>query len=369
MKSLIKLLIFISAVLFYSCNKTETYKITAELTGFPDSTIFYLENSSTQELIDSAIIFENKLEFTGQLLDSPEQLFLTTRVDNKLVYTYLLIGNEKIRISGDIKDFPWNVNISGSKSQDDYNILRNMTRRYDIERDSLAQIFFSLTEDEQEIRSKEIWTTINSIDDSTRKLREGFTKRYINTYPGIIYLGYLKTSLPKDTVRSLYDQLSPEIKTSKYAKIVEIYLKEGITEIGDMAHNFEAYNKDGDLMSFSDLVGHYILLDFTAAYCGPCVQSAEELRLIDETYNDSLTIVSFSGDAKKETWLKSLDRDSVSWLSLWDGKGTFSETYIKYGVQGFPTFFLIDPNGKIIDQWVGYGKGSLENKLSRFKNI
>lgn len=113
----------------------------------------------------------------------------------------------------------------------------------------------------------------------------------------------------------------------------------------------------------------YILLDFTAAYCGPCVKSAEELRFINKTYNDSLIIVSFSGDSKKATWLNSLDRDSVSWISLWDGKGTFSETFIKYGVQGFPSFFLIDPNGKIIDKWVGYGKGSLESKLSRFKNI
>ena len=30
---------------------------------------------------------------------------------------------------------------------------------------------------------------------------------------------------------------------------------------------------------------------------------------------------------------------------------------------------LIDPNGKIIDLWSGYGKGMLENKLKRFENI
>jgi len=369
MKNLTLLSFLIFVLLFTSCNKADSYKITGELTGFPDSTIFYLENSSTQESFDSAIILDNKLEFAGQLLNAPEQVFLRTRVDGHLVYTYLLIGNEKIRISGDIKDFPWDVQISGSKSHSDYDILRNMTKHYDIERDSLVQIFFNLTEEEKEIRSREIWTRINSIDDSTQKIKVGFTKQYINTYPGIIHLGYIKKSLPKDTVQSLYDKLSPEIKTSKYARIVEIYLKEGITEIGDMAHDFEAYNKEGELISFSDIAGHYILLDFTAAYCGPCVQSAEELRLIDETYNDSLEIVSFSGDVKKDIWLESLDRDSVSWISLWDGQGTFSETYIKYGVSGFPTFFLIDPKGKIIDKWVGYGKGSLENKLSRFKNI
>jgi peroxiredoxin len=182
-------------------------------------------------------------------------------------------------------------------------------------------------------------------------------------------LGYLKNSLPKDTIQALYNKLSTEIKSSKYAKVVEVFLKEKISDIGDHFHEFEAFNKNGDIIKFSELTGKYILLDFTAANCGPCVQSAEELRFINKAYSDSLLIVSFSGDSKKDIWLKSLDRDSVSWISLWDGKGTFSETYIKYGVQGFPSFFLIDPHGKIIDKWVGYGKGSLESKLNRFKNI
>jgi hypothetical protein len=37
-------------------------------------------------------------------------------------------------------------------------------------------------------------------------------------------------------------------------------------------------------------------------------------------------------------------------------------------VQGYPSFLLFDPKGKIIDKWIGYEKGFLENKLSRFKN-
>ena len=56
--------------------------------------------------------------------------------------------------------------------------------------------------------------------------------------------------------------------------------------------------------------------------------------MIDKTYSDSLEIISFSGDSKKDIWLNSLKRDSVTWISLWDGKGRYSETYIKYGIQG-----------------------------------
>ena len=368
MKKLSILLLILSEIFFVSCNKHNGYEIEGNLTGFPDGTILYLQNSSTQEIFDSAAIRNNKFTLKGHLQNFPEQLYLTAKVNNQFIYVYLLIGNENVNIKGDVKDFPWNVQVNGSKTQNDVNYLRDLTKHYDIERDSLTQAFFKLSEEFQQEKGKKIWDRIAILDDSSYSTRVRYIKTHINTYNGIINLGLIKNSLPKDTVQTLYNKLSPEMKASRFAKILDIYLKEKISEIGDKYHDFEAFNKDGNKIKLSDLNRKYILLDFTSAGCGPCIQSAEELRSINKTLSDSVTIVSFSVDSKKDLWLQSLQRDSVSWLSLWDGKGSYSETYIKYGVHGFPTFFLINPNGKIIDKWVGYGKGSLLSKLERFNN-
>jgi len=367
MKKPFRLIVILLTIASYSCQKQNGYIITGDLTGFPDSTMIYLRNLSTDETFDSTMIIGNKFQLKGQLNDVPEQIWLNAKVDKKFIYTNLLIGNEKIKIKADIKDFPWNVSITGSKTQDDNDFLRDLTKPFDMQRDSLVKSFLKLSPEIREEKGKEIWGKISIIDDTTHKLRTQYVKSHINTYTAIINLGYLKKSMPQDTVQALFNKLSEVIKSSKYAKIVEIYLKEKTTEIGDNIHDFEALNNVDQKIKFSTLIGKYVLLDFTAANCGPCIQSAEELRLIDRTYGDYLRIVSFSCDAKKEIWLNSLKRDSVSWISLWDGKGTFSETYIKYGVQGFPSFFLIDPTGKVIDNWVGFGKGSLIDKLKRFK--
>ena len=368
MRELIRLILIISTIALFSCNKPNRYVITGNLTGFPDRTMIYLKNLSTDETFDSTLLVKNKFKLVGQLNSVPEQLWLNAKVDNQFIYTNLLIGNEDVQINGDIKDFPWTVEISGSKTQDDFNYLRNLTNPFNIKRDSLVQSFLKLPQNLQQEKGKEIWDRIKTIDDTTLSINIAYIKSHIDTYPGIINLGYFKNSLPKDTVLALYNKMSDEIKASKYAKIVEIYLNEKISEIGDTYHDFEAFTINGDKTKFSKLVGKYILLDFTGAYCGPCIQSVDELKLIDNKFSDSLLIVSVSTDTKKEIWLSSLKRDSASWISLWDGKGTYSETYIKYGVRGIPTFFLIDPFGKIIDKWTGYGKGSLENKLKRFKN-
>lgn len=368
MKNSIQLILILLVISAISCQKQKGYLITGKVTGFPDSTIVYLRNLSTDETFDSTLVMNGEFQLSGQLQDEPEQIWFNTRIDNEFIYANLLMGNEKIKIEGDIKDFPWNVSITGSKRQDDFNNLRDLTKTFDIKRDSLVQEYFKLPPEAQQEKGNEIWKEIRTLDDTTYALRVGFVKSHINTYSGIINLGYLKNSMPKDTVKALFDKLSDELKASKYAKVVEIYLNEKIAEIGDTYHDFMAFDKNGDTIRFSSLIGNYVLLDFTTAYCGPCITSAEELRIIDNTYSDSLVIVSFSGDSKKENWLNSLKRDSVSWMSLWDGNGRYSETSIKYGVQGFPTFFLIDPQGIIIDEWSGYGKGSLENRLNKFKS-
>jgi hypothetical protein len=96
--------------------------------------------------------------------------------------------------------------------------------------------------------------------------------------------------------------------------------------------------------------------------------AADELVEVNNSYGDSLQIVSFSGDPKKENWQHSIERDNVTWPSLWDGKGKYSETSIKYGINGFPTFVLINPKGEIVNIWSGYEPGSLKSQLDSSMN-
>lgn len=345
------------------------FTIYGQVSGFPNGTKFYLKNLSTDAVFDSTAIEANKFKFEGQLSNPPEQIWLYAIVDEKFIYTNLLIGNDNITVKGDIKDFPRNLEIKGSKIQDDFNYSQSITKEYYIKRDSLVNAFMKLSQDKQKVNGEAIWGEIKNIDSTIDVLRINYIKSHPDTYTSVIELAYLKNQIPKDTIRKIFNRYKPEIKQSKYAKVVEVFLKENISKIGDKYHDFEGLNQKAQKVKFSDIKGEYTLLDFTSAFCGPCIQAAKELVEINKNYSDSLTIISFSGDPQKEVWLKAVERDKVSWNSVWDGKGRYSETSIKYGIQGIPAFVLINREGVIIDKWSGYGKGSiishLEKKISK----
>ncbi|KAB5491458.1 TlpA disulfide reductase family protein [Flagellimonas hadalis] len=365
-------LAMMAVALFISCNtKTKQpeqhgFTIDGKVQGFPNGTKVYLTNTTTEAVFDSTEVQQGHFRFDGKLSAPPEQLFLSATVEGKLVYAFLFMGNDFVKISGDRSDFPWRVKVSGSKVQEGFNDLADLTKEYDVKRDSMTHAFMALTPEEQEQKGAEIWKEIGKIDSVSDGLRMRYVKTHNDTYASIIYLGYLKKMMPKDSVRAIYNRYTKEIKGSKYAKLVEVYLTENILEEGDRYQDFEGIDQTGKNVKFSEELGEeYTLLDFTSAFCGACILAADELEEINKTYPDILKIVEFSGDPNKANWQKALERDHVAWTSIWDGKGRYGETSIKYGVNAFPTFVLIGPDGTIVDKWIGYNKGSLRGKLGK----
>lgn len=364
MRGIIKLLP-LTILLITSCEHRSGYVITGHLTGFPDSTMVYLQDINKDEDIDSALIIGGHFTLSGQLAEAPAQLWLQATVGDRFAYTNMLIGNDRIEVSGDIADFPNYVKIIGSTTQDEADQLRDLTRTFDDRRDSLVNLVFALPPDSQKTQGQALWGVVRGLDDSVQQLQVGYIKAHSSTYAALTSLLYLKEDMPKDTVAVLYERMPDELKHSQYGRALNVFVQNKVPEIGDRYVDFKAEDQNGQTIALSSLNDKYILLDFSSAYCGPCIQSAKELRQINREYGDSLRIVTFSTDVKRDLWQLAMKRDSVTSVSLWDGKGRFGETYIKYGINGVPTFFLISPKGKVLDKLDGYGDGALLELLKK----
>lgn len=94
-----------------------------------------------------------------------------------------------------------------------------------------------------------------------------------------------------------------------------------------------------------------ILLDFWASWCGPCRASLPDLKRFQSAFSsDQVQVVSISEDRDENTWNSFVAQNQMTWEQRFDGTG---ESARRYGVQGFPTYILMDSNGTILQRYEG----------------
>jgi len=178
-------------------------------------------------------------------------------------------------------------------------------------------------------------------------------------------------ALINDTLKE-GDKLSPEVLISKneYIEIKgNLYKNIGVdnnknalilekmdlpksemnsTQIGYKTYPFEGNDVvDESPISLDKLKGKYVLLDFWAVWCGTCREEIPNLKaLYEKTDRDKFEIVGIVGDSPKDALLKIIETDSITWTQIL----STDTNKIKedYGIKGYPTTFLIDPNGVIV---------------------
>ena len=172
-----KLALTFIITLVYGIAFSQEYTIKANVTGFKDQTKFMLVDVENQVNIDSAVIINNKFTMKGKLPAIPESIWLTAIQDKKFYYTVLFISNEKLSISGDVKDFPFDLTITGSKNQDLFNTLYSQVKAGYKKRNTLVAEAVALKGDSAEAKSKKTWAIIGKLDSTDAVIRKEFIKK------------------------------------------------------------------------------------------------------------------------------------------------------------------------------------------------
>ena len=363
-----KKVVLLTIIFFATQTFGQKNLVSGDLKGFTNGDKVIFQDPDQQKILDSTIISDGKFSLKIILNEIPKGYYLTIKSDSNFYYCYLFIANENVKIKGHKNDFPNNLTITGSKNHLVRSILNDKTKILDKERDKVVSFLRADVPNENDsiykIEYKKNSKRLKEIDKTTDSIKKDFVIQNLNTYYGLNELYYLRTKFEKTTLQKMYSSLKSVYKKSFYGERILNFLKVGDSlKKGNQYFDFEAKDTTGKIYKISEFSGKYILLDFTETYCGPCIESVEELKMVSKKYSDSLIIISFSADKSKLIWLTGLNRDRINWLSLSDGKGTYGKTLLKYGVDSYPTFFLINKSGKIIDIKKGFGNGIVENML------
>ena len=126
------------------------------------------------------------------------------------------------------------------------------------------------------------------------------------------------------------------------------------TANGANAYNFKLKDGDGRFVSLADFKGQPVVLDFWFTGCGACRILAPYMHTIAEEFADKgVKFVTVSIDKNMKGWKKSIlsgDYTTTGNINLYtNGNGENDAIIKRYNVAGFPSLFLIDKNGKLIN--------------------
>lgn len=117
---------------------------------------------------------------------------------------------------------------------------------------------------------------------------------------------------------------------------------------GDRVSDFAFNDLSGEPHRLSDYSGHYVLLDFWATWCVPCLEEVPVLKKAAERYQErNLQILGMNSDQKVEKARDFLVKNQVSWPQS-APESTKQIVDGVLGVKWYPAMILLDPQHRIV---------------------
>lgn len=390
--------IFNSIILFvgfFFCNDAyaASFLLNAAITNVKDQTTIYIsytkiENGVYLNVEDSTSVIDGKFSFKGDIED-----LTAARLDfpNKFIRIYIEPSQMYLHIDGNA---PYRYKMVGTKVENENIEFREQLRPY-------MEFYFKLLDNVIELSSKANSTEENSaVQDSIYHLIHEVVKaKEVNSYkmdrvfldfaskhpcyqivPDLLFCITENLSVEIDSIRTVYNKLSESVKNSMMGRI-------SFKEIEDQAHKKEIEKAPlitsdfimktiaGDTIKLSNYLGkEYVLLDFWASWCAPCLKEIPKMKKIHKKYNEKgLTVIGISLDKDKNRWNETIQAKGLNhWVQVLD-----SEIYMDgqnlplnslsdlFGCDAIPFYVLIDKGGKVIAKWTYLGDAQI-SELDRF---
>ncbi len=360
MKRLVYLLI--AAAILYSCSSEPHYTITGKIAG-ADSTTFLLQKREAGNLvvIDSAFTKNGSFKIRGGAVNYPQMVILSAKGTRMRTNFYL--ENSEITITGKL-DSLFNAKITGSKTQDEYKGFVDSNKSLN---DKYTKVYndYQIAEQENDTaKSSELERQLIAFEKEMIGLQTSFVKNNPSSYVSPSILKGLSYEMEAGELEKYVNSFDTAL-----AKLPEVKdLKERIAQmktvaVGQKAPDFTMNTPDGTPVSLSSKIGpKALLIDFWAAWCGPCRrENPNVVKIYNEFHKKGFEILGVSLDRNKEDWVKAIADDKLTWTHVSDLQFWNNSAARLYAVYSIPSNFLLDEKGTIIARNVM--GADLSNKL------
>lgn len=328
---------------------------------------------------DSALVRDGSFEFRGYLKE-PSLASLQHGQTN------IFDGPESVRVFLEPNDLHISVfngqffkaKLLGSQIQSDWDKIR-LKEESDQIQDKIDGLNKAIKDKGMSDSLKAELSLIYAERSRVKKIEDKNSLAFVQNNPNSYLSPYLLISLSRylsrDSVRFYYQRFSGPVLNSAWGRVVYKELAyEELSKVGQPAPDFSAKLANGRTISLAGFRARkYVLLDFWGTWCVHCRALSPDLIEMYKKYESKgLEIVSIATDDDRKLWQKAIVDDQTGlWkhILLMDaGKSAKGDNLVmQYNVPAYPTFILIDKEGKIAGRYSGEGNDfhvNLKNKLA-----
>ena len=370
MKKLLIGIIFLFPVLSYA---QEGFTVTMRIKGLGDHQIKASIQRNGKYVIDTLTKIDTDLVvWKGKTVDP--QLVRVEVMDTSLYLRVgkavmappalsFLLNNTEIEIEADAKQI-----FTGTiESKDPEVQLYNGIRKADLadakENWALQQMQNRKRNLNDTIGNYEITQRLQYLKKKNQAMRIQFLNDNPATFTSLLVLQSLFLILPISESESKFYALTEEQKNSNTGKALILKIESNkSTATGKPVIPFAQIGIDGTMVDVNAYKGKVVLIDFWGSWCVPCRISHPALKeLYDQYKSKGFEIIGISNeiansnrDKKKQdiAWRKAVKEDGLSWPQiLYDP--AIKDIVKEYDINGYPTKFLVDQNGKFVMRILG----------------
>lgn len=359
MKKLFTSALLLAAITLLRAQNSQKPQFSGHLDGIGNNPIILCvtdEALSRTERVDTIAVSDGSFAFNLKekevrmiiLTPMPEtgkQLFET----GEYIQTIAVPGENAV-ITGSFKDYK----IGGSDFYRDLNATGNERSAIEREMTERQQYYSGLIQ--RGCNSDSAKAEFQKDVASIQKRMDDVVMNYIKANPDKDAAAYLTTYLQSGmeggatllTDRARNGVMAPYLASLKKRIEAQKMQEEQANAIaeGTMAPEFTLKDINGNDLTLSSLRGKYLVLDFWGSWCHWCIKGMPDMKDAYSKYKEKVEFLGIACNDKEDKWKDAVKKNELPWLHVInDGDVDVSALY---GIQGYPTKIVIDPDGKVI---------------------
>ena len=335
--------------------ETKDCTIQGVLDGVYKGTKVYLveeeEINGASKVIDRCDVKDNRYTFVVKNVTVPRMYFVKSGDSECLSpITPVWVERGKVRVKAN-SNFFLNCDVRGTVNNEIFSAYNAVIRHIVDSVNRSANIDVMLNRNQtQEARERDFKARTNFHNTRSLELQEELVRRYSDQAiaPFMIFWE-MKANVSLEKLKQLRALVDPSLIEHPYTKQLDEFIRLADFKVGSDMPDFKLPDKDGKDFVFSTLRGKYVLVDFWASWCGPCMREMPNVvKLYKECKGKNFEIVGISLDQKRDAWLNAVEKNKMKWIQVSDLKSWKTLPVKLCNISAVPYTVLVDPEGKVI---------------------